>query len=60
MRRMNKTKRIGFLLFDGVTALDLIGPAEAFACARLSRADGAQRAAYDVVTIGLSRRACVS
>jgi len=57
---MNKTKRIGFLLFDGVTALDLIGPAEAFACARLSRADGAQRAAYDVVTIGLSRRACVS
>src|SRR5262249_48359594 len=57
---MSKPKRIGFFLFDGVTALDLTGPAEAFACARLSEERGAARPAYDVVTIGLSRRACVA
>jgi transcriptional regulator GlxA family with amidase domain len=60
MRSMNKPKRIGFFLFDGVTALDLIGPAEAFACARLRVERGTPRPAYDVVTIGLSRRACVA
>ena len=60
MRSMTKPKRIGFLLFDGITALDLTGPAEAFACARLPGARGAPRPAYDVVTIGLSRRACVA
>jgi len=53
---MNKRKRIGFLVFDGVTALDLTGPAEAFACATFP--DG--KPAYDVLTVGLSRRACVS
>jgi putative intracellular protease/amidase len=41
MRRMSTPKRIGFLLFDGITALDLTGPAEAFACARLPAARGA-------------------
>jgi transcriptional regulator GlxA family with amidase domain len=59
MRRMSTPKRIGFLLFDGITALDLTGPAEAFACARVPAARGAVRSAYDVVTIGLSRAACV-
>jgi transcriptional regulator GlxA family with amidase domain len=49
-------KRIGFLVFDGITALDLTGPAEAFACAALP--DG--KPAYEVLTVGLSRRACVS
>ena len=60
MRFMNKPKRIGFFLFDGVTALDLTGPAEAFACARLTAERGTPRPAYDVVTIGVSRRSCVS
>src|SRR5262249_18376573 len=56
---MSKPKRIGFFLFDGVTALDLTGPAEAFACAR-TPGERAPRPIYDVVTIGLSRRACVA
>jgi transcriptional regulator GlxA family with amidase domain len=60
MRSMSKPKRIGFFLFDGVTALDLTGPAEAFACARLPAEGGTPRPAYDVVTIGVSRRSCVS
>jgi transcriptional regulator GlxA family with amidase domain len=60
MRSMNKAKRIGFFLYDGITALDLVGPAEAFSCARMPGERGAPRPAYEVVTIGLSRRACVS
>jgi transcriptional regulator GlxA family with amidase domain len=60
MRSMNNPKRIGFFLFDGVTALDLTGPAEAFACARLPAERGAPRPPYDVVTIGLARRPCVA
>lgn len=50
--------RVGFLLFDGVTALDLVGPAEAFAVAR--RAPGDAAPAYEVITVGLSRRRCVA
>ena len=58
---MSTPKRIGFFVYDGITALDLTGPAEAFACATLPTArGGAQRAAYELVTVGLSRRPCVS
>ena len=61
MRAMSTPKRIGFFVYDGITALDLTGPAEAFACATLAPArGGAPRAAYEVVTLGLSRRPCVS
>jgi len=57
---MSRRKRIGFMVFDGITALDLTGPAEAFACATLP-GDGARaRPAYEVVSIGIRRRACVS
>jgi transcriptional regulator GlxA family with amidase domain len=59
MRAMGTRKRIGFLVYDGLTALDLTGPAEAFACATLSDGRGAPRPAYEVVTLGLDRRACV-
>jgi len=52
-----KRRRIGFFLFDGVTALDLTGPAEAFACAAFPESG---KPAYEVLTIGVSRRACVS
>lgn len=56
---MTHRKRVGFLLFDGITALDLVGPAEAFAVATVAGQGGA-RPAYDVLTFGLSRRPCVS
>jgi transcriptional regulator GlxA family with amidase domain len=50
-------RRVGFFVFDGITALDLVGPAEAFACATLPQ----ERApAYEVLTVGVSRRPCVS
>lgn len=48
-------RRIGVVVYDGVTALDVVGPAEAFATARVD-----DHAAYDVVTVGSSTRACSS
>jgi len=56
-----RTRRIGFLGFDGVQALDLVGPADAFvsdAFATIDRAErGARpRAPYEVVVIGLQGR----
>jgi transcriptional regulator GlxA family with amidase domain len=48
-----KRIRIGMIGFDGVTALDLTGPTEAFATARL---DDSQPA-YEVVILGLSGKA---
>jgi transcriptional regulator GlxA family with amidase domain len=54
-----KARRVGFLVFDGFTALDLVGPAEAFAVAR-SGPESAPRPAYEVLVLGPSRRACVA
>lgn len=47
-------KRIGLLGFDGIQALDLTGPAEAFSAAIVEEnGDGAQRC-YEVLVIGLT------
>jgi transcriptional regulator GlxA family with amidase domain len=55
----HRPRRIGLLVFDGITALDLVGPAEAFGSARVGP-ESAPRAAYDLVVLGASRRACRS
>lgn len=47
------------MVFDGITALDLVGPADAFGSARVGSAS-APRPAYELVVLGVSRRACVS
>jgi transcriptional regulator GlxA family with amidase domain len=51
--RVAAPKRIGFLLFNDVTALDVAGPMEAFASARIP---GKTRDApgYELLTIGLT------
>ena len=54
---MSTKRRIGFLVFDGITALDLAGPLDAFAT---PTADGTTRPVYDLVTLGLSRKACTA
>jgi transcriptional regulator GlxA family with amidase domain len=57
---MSTKRRIGFLVFDGVTALDLAGPLDAFA---IPTADGTPESArpfYDLVTLGLTRKACTA
>ncbi|MHB1313810.1 MAG: DJ-1/PfpI family protein, partial [Gemmatimonadaceae bacterium] len=46
------TRRIGILGYDGIQALDLVGPAETFAAAP-PRADGGRE--YEIVIIGLGR-----
>jgi transcriptional regulator GlxA family with amidase domain len=44
-------KTIGFIGYDGLTALDLVGPSEAFAAAQ-----AAGTAAYRIVIIGLAKK----
>jgi transcriptional regulator GlxA family with amidase domain len=56
---MRSRRRIGLLLFDGITALDLVGPAEAFGCARHGPQESPEPA-YELVIIGVSSRACTS
>jgi transcriptional regulator GlxA family with amidase domain len=53
-------KRIGFIGFDGVVALDLIGPLEAFDSVKIYEGKGQSRRGYDVVIIGLTRRPFVA
>jgi transcriptional regulator GlxA family with amidase domain len=52
-------KRIGFIVFDGVTAIDLFGPAEAFSVAEVKDKQGFCPA-YQILTIGLTNRTCVT
>jgi transcriptional regulator GlxA family with amidase domain len=47
--------RIGFLGFDGVTALDLVGPAEVFSTVP-SDPPGAEGTPYEIVTLGVTGR----
>lgn len=49
-------KRVGFLGYEGVMALDLAGPIDAFTTAALEGADGHLEGCYDVVIIGLSAK----
>jgi transcriptional regulator GlxA family with amidase domain len=55
-----KPLKIGILGFDGVTTLDLAGPLEAFAAARVGSSDGGLQRCYDVVLIGVTGRTFVA
>ena len=52
--------RIGFIGFDQVTALDLVGPSEAFAAATQKAPDGTLRNCYEVFVLGLTSRPFVT
>jgi transcriptional regulator GlxA family with amidase domain len=54
-----RTRRIGFLGYPQLTALDLVGPAEVFATAAalLQTARPSSRPAYEVVVLGLEAKA---
>jgi transcriptional regulator GlxA family with amidase domain len=54
-----KPKTIGLLGFDGVMALDLIGPSDAFASA-IDDSNGQPSSCYEVVVIGLTNKPFVS
>src|ERR1039458_1155523 len=49
---VKRKRRIGFFIFDGMTALDLVGPMEAFAAA----IDSSGVAQYELVTVAQSKR----
>jgi len=51
---------IGFLGFDGVMALDLVGPIDAFTSAAVEESNGRTVSCYEVVIIGLTRQPFVS
>jgi transcriptional regulator GlxA family with amidase domain len=49
-------RRVGFVGFDGITGLDLVGPMEAFATARTVGDDGVPRPCYEPLVLGLTDR----
>jgi len=53
-------KEIGFLLFNGITALDAVGPMDAFTTARIQDHKGVPYGGYKAVTIGVTGREVVS
>ena len=59
-KRQPQPKRIGLLLFDGITALDVAGPMEAFASARLPGDERGATACYELFTIGLTGKDVVA
>src|SRR6516165_1514639 len=55
-----KPRRVGFLGFDGVMSLDLIGSIDAFTTAATERNNGAPVPCYEIVIIGLGKKPFVS
>lgn len=56
-QRHLRPKRIGFLLFEDITALDVVGPMEAFAAARVPQTS---TPCYETITIGVTKREVVA
>src|SRR5215472_3845361 len=55
-----KRKRVGLLGFDGVMALDLVGPFDAFVTAGVDEGSGEAGSCYEVVIIGLTNQPFVA
>jgi transcriptional regulator GlxA family with amidase domain len=49
-----RTVAIGFLFFAGITALDVVGPMDAFTTARIENGQGEPRICYEPITIGIT------
>lgn len=56
MPTINRTRRIGFLAYPDLTALDLVGPMEAFAAANAGR----DRPLYELIVVGLDRKPAIA
>src|ERR1700694_5221520 len=53
-------RRIGFLAYDDVQTLDIVGPVDAFMAARSDESNGSDHDCYETFVIGLSDRHVVS
>jgi transcriptional regulator GlxA family with amidase domain len=56
LRPMDQPRMIGIIGYDGIQALDLVGPSDAFTSARMADANGMSRCAYNVVVLGLTAK----
>jgi transcriptional regulator GlxA family with amidase domain len=57
IQRDFRPKRVGFIIYEGITALDVAGPMEAFASAKVPQS---KSRCYELTTIGVTNRAVVS
>src|ERR1700733_3229891 len=55
-----KPKRVAFLIYPGIQALDIAGPMDAFAAARIGTRPQFQVPGYELITIGLTRSSVAS
>ena len=51
-----KTLRVGLIGYDGVQALDIIGPSDAFTIAEIESDNGQRRPCYEVIIIGITNK----
>jgi transcriptional regulator GlxA family with amidase domain len=58
--RRLRPRDVAFLVFDGVAALDVVGPADAFAAANELRVAKGKLGPYRVLTLGVGKRRCVT
>jgi hypothetical protein len=49
-------KRVGFLIYPAMQALDLVGPMDAFSAVTLADGKGRRRPGYEVLTIGFDAK----
>src|SRR5438477_12005394 len=51
-----KPLRVGLIGYDGVQALDIIGPSDAFTIAEIESDNGQRRRCYEVIIVGITNR----
>ena len=51
-----KPLRVGLIGYDGVQALDIIGPSDAFTIAEIETDNGQRRPCYEVIIIGITNK----
>ena len=52
-----KPLRVGLIGYDGVQALDIIGPSDAFTIAEIESDNGQRRPCYEVIIVGITNKA---
>ena len=51
-----KSLRVGLIGYDGVQALDIIGPSDAFTIAEIEGDNGQRRPCYEVIIVGITNK----